>query len=180
MTIAMANGMIHDQHRHNDATRRGVKLAVGLACEDRVVGVALLSVPTAPEQMDGLTLEVKRVCVADGHPNANSMLYGAMWRATEALGYHRLLTYTLANESGSSLRAVSFRPSGEVAASKPDDWTGRPNRVRPFGQTRRPPSDAVKIRWERSTPLYARLIEHPLRGELPRFDDESPSLEEEW
>jgi hypothetical protein len=33
---------------------------------------------------DGLTLEVNRTCT-DGTRNANSMLYGAVWRAAKAM-----------------------------------------------------------------------------------------------
>jgi hypothetical protein len=36
------------------------------------------------------------------------MLYGAAWRATKALGYRRLITYTLATEPGTSLRASGW------------------------------------------------------------------------
>ena len=46
-------------------------------------------------------------------PNANSMLYAAAWRAAKALGYQRLITYTLASESGSSLRAAGYRVVAE-------------------------------------------------------------------
>ena len=56
---------------------------------------------------DGLTLEVNRTCT-DGTPNANSMIYGALWRAGKAMGYQRMITYTQADESGSSLRAAGF------------------------------------------------------------------------
>lgn len=56
---------------------------------------------------DGWTLEVNRTCT-DGTKNANSMLYGACRRATFALGYRKLITYTLPEEGGTSLRAAGW------------------------------------------------------------------------
>jgi len=50
----------------------------------------------------------------DGTRNACSMLYGAAWRAAKALGYRKLITYTLASEPGTSLRAAGWSVVGEV------------------------------------------------------------------
>jgi len=77
-----------------------------------LVGVAIVGRPVARAYDDGMTLEVNR-SVTDGTPNANSMLYGAAWRAAKALGYHRLITYTQEGESGSSLRAAGWRVIGQ-------------------------------------------------------------------
>jgi hypothetical protein len=57
-------------------------------------------------------LEVNRCCT-DGTKNAPSFLYGAAWRATRALGYRKLITYTLPQEGGASLRAVGWKCLGE-------------------------------------------------------------------
>lgn len=59
------------------------------------------------------TAEVVRVAT-DGTRNACSMLYGAAWRACRALGYRRLVTYTLPEEGGASLRAAGWRLVGEA------------------------------------------------------------------
>jgi hypothetical protein len=61
---------------------------------------------------DGLTLELTRCCT-DGTPHAASKLYAAAWRATRALGYKRLITYTLAEESGISLTAAGWQLVGK-------------------------------------------------------------------
>lgn len=42
------------------------------------------------------------------------MLYGACRRAAFALGYRKLVTYTLQDESGSSLRAAGYVCLGEA------------------------------------------------------------------
>ena len=44
------------------------------------------------------------------------MLLAAACRAARALGYRRLVTYTLASESGASLRAAGFRQLYTVRA----------------------------------------------------------------
>ena len=73
---------------------------------------------------NGWTAEVTRLCT-DGSRNACSMLYGAAWRAARALGYRRLITYILAEESGISLTASGFRLVGEAGGGT---WnrSGRP------------------------------------------------------
>ena len=47
------------------------------------------------------------------------------WRAARALGYRRLITYTLQSESGTSLRAAGWRLVGE-AGGGPWNRKGRP------------------------------------------------------
>jgi hypothetical protein len=74
---------------------------------------------------DGWTLEVTRTCTT-GVKNANSMLYGACWRAAKAMGYTKLGTYTLPEEGGASLRAAGWRLIGEAGGGS---WN-RPNRPR--------------------------------------------------
>lgn len=94
--------------------------------------------PVARHMDDGFTLEVNRVAT-DGCDNACSALYGAAWRAARALGYRKLITYTLASEPGSSLRGAGWTVVGEV---KGRSWscTTRPR------ADHHPTTD--KLRWE--------------------------------
>jgi hypothetical protein len=101
-----------DAHHRHHTPPRGMKFAIGVAAGDALVGVITVGRPVARHYDDGLTLEVNRSCT-DGYPNANSMLYAAAWRAAKALGYRRLITYTLASEAGSSLRAAGWTLVGE-------------------------------------------------------------------
>lgn len=108
-----AKAYVAEHHRHH-APPRGHKFSVGVADDDGVLrGVAMIGRPVARMLDDGLTLEVNRVAT-DGAKNACSALYGAAWRAAKALGYRRLVTYTLASEPGTSLRASGWRLVGEV------------------------------------------------------------------
>lgn len=121
-----ACGFVEMWHRHHQPPV-GHKFSIGVADEDdRLVGVAIVGRPVARHLDDGMTLEVARTAT-DGTPNANSMLYGSAWRAAKALGFRRLVTYTQAGESGSSLRAAGWRVIAERPA-KPG-WSG-PSRPR--------------------------------------------------
>lgn len=107
-------------HRHS-ARPHGYRAAIAAAVGDEVVGVAILGRPINKTLDDGWTLEVLRCCT-EGHPNANSFLYGASWRLARALGYRRAVTYTLKSESGSSLKAAGWQIVGEV---RPQTWDRR-------------------------------------------------------
>jgi hypothetical protein len=103
-----ANDFVDSFHRHNERCDNA-SFAVALRDENDVLhGVAVLGRPASPQVDDGVTLEIKRVCVKDGIKNGNSMLYGAAQRVAKALGYRRVLTYTLLSESGISLKASNF------------------------------------------------------------------------
>ena len=115
LTQREARAWIEEHHRHHPAPRGDV-FRLGVADESgRIRGVAMIGRPVARGYQDGSTLEVNRVAT-DGCPNACSALYGAAWRAARALGWRRLVTYTLASESGSSLRGAGWRIVGERAA----------------------------------------------------------------
>jgi hypothetical protein len=111
-----ANAFVEQFHRHHGPTR-GMKFCIG---------VAIVGRPVARHFDDGWTLEVNRTCTSEGHKNVNSMLYGAAWRATKALGYRRLITYTQAGESGASLRGAGWRVVAELEARPGWDAPSRP------------------------------------------------------
>ena len=106
ITLRDAQAFIEQHHRHNKPPR-GWKFGVGLLNDGKLVGVATAGRPVARCLDDGFTLEVNRTCT-DGTQNANSMLYGAVWRAAKAMGYRRCITYTQSTESGASLRAAGW------------------------------------------------------------------------
>lgn len=131
-----ANDFVRRHHRHA-GIRQGYRFALGAAVGDELVGVAIVGRPVARGLQDGWTAEVLRLCTT-GTRNACSFLYGACWRAARALGYTKLVTYTLASEAGASLRASGFRVVAEV---KGREWT-TPSRPRD-------PSDPQdRLRWE--------------------------------
>lgn len=112
MTLEEGNAFVRRHHRHHKAVA-GYKFALGAAEGETVVGVALVGRPVARRLDDGWTLEVNRLCT-DGTKNACSFLYAASWRATRALGYRSLITFTLPEEGGASLRAAGWRLVGST------------------------------------------------------------------
>lgn len=127
--FADACGFVQMWHRHHQAPR-GCKFCLAVADEaDILRGVAIVGRPVARLFDDGLTLEVTR-SATDGTPNANSMLYAAAWRAASAMGYRRLVTYTQAGESGSSLRAAGWRIVAERPPRPGWNMPSRPRELR--------------------------------------------------
>lgn len=112
VSLDEANAFVREHHRHHKPVP-GAKFCVAVADSDAVVGVAIVGRPISRMLDDGWTLEVNRTCT-DGTKNANSMLYGACRRAAFALGYRKLITYTLPSESGVSLRAAGWTCLGEA------------------------------------------------------------------
>jgi hypothetical protein len=140
ITIEEANEFIRRFHRHHKPPQ-GYKFAIGVA-NGELVGVAIIGRPIARHNDDGWTLEVTRTCT-DGTKNANSMLYGAAWRAARALGYRRMITYTLPEESGVSLRGAGFRLIGKTKDH--ENWSRK-------GRPRIDLHPEVKNRWELEMP----------------------------
>lgn len=124
VSFEVARDFVEGWHRHNKPPK-GHKFSIGVADENKLVGVAVVGRPIARLFDDGLTLEVIRTAT-DGTPNANSMLYGAAWRAAKALGYGRLVTYTQGDESGISLQAAGWRIVAERKKRKGWDMPSRP------------------------------------------------------
>lgn len=108
--LAEANAFVRQHHRHHGPVV-GHKFSLGVSDGEAIRGVAIIGRPVSRMLDDGQTLEVTRVAT-DGARNAASALYGAARRATFALGYRRLVTYTLPSESGASLRAAGYRCIG--------------------------------------------------------------------
>lgn len=120
-----ANEFVRCVHRHNRPTL-GAIFCVGVA--DAVLrGVAIVGRPVARKLDNGTTVEILRVAT-DGARNACSMLYGACRRAAKALGYLRVITYTLPDEGGASLRAAGYRFDGNAGGTGAM-WASRPGRA---------------------------------------------------
>lgn len=130
VTYETAAGYNRMWHRTHGRPPPSHKFSIGVADNGNVLrGIAIVGRPVARSYDDGLTLEVNRTAT-DGAKNANSMLYGAAWRAAKALGYRRLITYTQEGESGSSLRASGWRVVAERPARPGWDVPSRPREIR--------------------------------------------------
>lgn len=143
VTLDEANDFVWRLHRHKPEKLPGHSFAVGVAMDDALCGVAIVGNPSAPALQDGILAEIRRCCT-DGTRNACSMLYGTARKAARAMGRRPVITYTLASESGASLRAAGFRIDKAHAGGPAANWHSRPGRkVLPTE------SDMVggKVRW---------------------------------
>lgn len=142
ITLKEANAFIAENHRHHGPVT-GCICCVAVAKFngewENVCGVVIVGRPVARRLQDSWTAEVTRCCVATNHRHAASKLYSAAWRACRALGYRRLITYTLATEHGTSLRAAGWKLIGEAGGGS-------------WNRHERPRVDThpiqVKLRWE--------------------------------
>lgn len=137
ITLREANDFVDKFHR-NHAPVVGHKYSIAVSAGDRVRGVVIVGRPVSRRLDNGWTLEVNRCCT-DGAKNACSMLYGAAWRAAKALGYKKLITYTLPKEGGASLRAAGWHLVGEAGGG---NWNVK---SRPRVDTNH---QQIKLRWE--------------------------------
>jgi hypothetical protein len=134
ITKKEADAYINQHHRHHRPTV-GWKFGIAVNNGVEVVGVIVVGRPVARHLDDGYTVEVTRCCT-NGTKNAASKLYAAAWRVARAMGYHRMITYTLNTEPGTSLRAAGWKTTHSV---KGRSW---------------------------SCPSRPRVDEHPLDGKL--------------
>lgn len=119
-----ARAFIDQNHRHNKGPRGDI-IRVGVEHYGQLVGVATAGRPIARMLDDGRTLEVTRCCALEGHRNACSQMYAALRRAAKALGWRRMFTYTLASESGASLKASGWQRDCAVKPAAGWARTGR-------------------------------------------------------
>lgn len=103
---------IAEHHSHHEPPQ-GWKFGIAVNDGAKVVGVITIGRPVARRTDDGFTLEVTRCCT-DGTKHVASMLYGAAWRAVKAMGYRKLITFTLDSERGTSLIAAGWKIVGET------------------------------------------------------------------
>lgn len=145
-TLRRANDFVAEHHRHCGRTaRNGGKFALEVADEDTddILGVVIVGNPLSASYMDGVTAEVTRLCVRQRAPrNLCSMLYAACARVWRGMGGKRLITYTLARESGASLRGAGFRAAAQCPPSG-DRWKSR-------GRDHQAIYDEPKVRWEQT------------------------------
>ena len=148
ITLHDANAYVEQNHRHNMPTQ-GHKFSIACYSSGQLCGVAIAGRPVSRVMDDGLTIEILRVCT-DGTRNACSFLYGACVRCAKAMGYRRVITYTLKSEPGSSLKASGFSIDGETRGTNWDTPARRRQELQIdlFGAVRKYP-DENKVRWIR-------------------------------
>lgn len=113
-----ANAFIDVVHRHHrrpqgDKFRLGAWAVVNDV--PRLVGVVVVGRPTSRHLQSQGAWEVTRLAVSEHSPSLCSKLYAAAWKEAHKLGCRRLVTFILAEEPGTTLRAVGWQRVSDVA-----------------------------------------------------------------
>lgn len=142
--LATAKHCVLLWHRHHDPAINH-RWSLGAFLGTELLGVAMVGRPVARLLDHNAVVEVNRVATpgVDADPRcrgACSLLYRACAAEAEKRGFSRIITYTLEIESGYSLRAARWHPTGRTSGGT---WS-RDDRPR----EERPETEGVKIRWE--------------------------------
>jgi hypothetical protein len=106
LSLKQASQFVANKHSHHKPPQGG-KFAIGVQCDGILCGVVIVGHPVARMLDNGITAEITRCCT-DGTANAASKLYRAAVRTAAAMGYKRVISYTLETERGTSLVAAGF------------------------------------------------------------------------
>jgi hypothetical protein len=107
LSLKEANAMVERYHRHHKPVQ-GHRFSIGMVDDKgQLRGAAIVGRPVSRMVDARSVLEITRL-VTDGTANACSMLYGRAARIARELGYEKIQTYILENESGVSLRAAGW------------------------------------------------------------------------
>lgn len=124
MELDEANAYVCENHRHHKPVYRD-KFRFGCEADGKLCGVVQVGRPVSGNLDDGKTLEVVRCCT-DGTPNACSFLYAKAARIAREMGYEKIITYILEDESGASLIASGWEKEADTRGGSWD----RPSRPR--------------------------------------------------
>jgi hypothetical protein len=122
-----ANAFIEQHHRHHKRVQ-GHRFSLGVMKDNELVGVATIGRPVARLTNSKEVLEVTRLCT-NGTKNACSVLYAAAARVGKELGYHKIQTFILESEYGSSLKASGWILDGFSPGGQWKHTDGKPRRT---------------------------------------------------
>jgi len=139
LTQKEANTFVDALHRHHKPTP-GDKYRIGAAVDEKLVGVIQVGRPISRIiDAAGDTVEVKRLCT-DGTRNVCSFLLSAAARVAKELGYSKIITYILATENGTSLKAAGWTKTADTRGHKWDCKSRPRNTIAPV---------CAKQKWEK-------------------------------
>ena len=122
ITIKNANSFIAEHHRHHRPTARNSgrwALAAYTINNNDMVGVVIAGNPVSATYMDGVTIELTRLCVSKNAPKGTcSFLLSRCSAIWKMMCGEKIITYTLASESGASLRGAGWTQTATVKPHK--------------------------------------------------------------
>lgn len=135
--LSEANEFIATHHRHHKPVV-GHRFSIGAARGNILVGVAIVGRPVSRKTDQKHVVEVTRLCT-DGTRNACSFLYSTAANIASRMGFYSIQTFTLEEESGSSLKAAGWTLEGTTRGG---DWN-QPSR----GGRRTDQPQGKKLKW---------------------------------
>lgn len=125
ITQKVAFRFIGLKHRHLKHIVGGITCN-GISRGGVLVGAAVYGRPVAPAAArDTCIAEIVRTCVIEGVLGGNSKLYRMCAEQARSQGYWKIQTFTLASESGVSLKAAGFfleRPAEDDTERVKGQW----------------------------------------------------------
>ena len=106
LKLTELNALVERLHRHHKPVQ-GHKFSIGCVKNGKLVGGCSVGRPVARGCNSDTTLEITRL-VTDGTHNACSFLLGRVCKIAKLMGYERVQTYILDEESGVSLKSSGF------------------------------------------------------------------------
>lgn len=138
LTLEQANDMVDEIHRHHKPCR-GHRFSIGIEYGGVLCGAAIVGRPVSREIDPYRVAEVTRL-VTNGVPNGCSSLYSACARIAREMGFDKIQTYILEEETGVTLRASGWKfevmtDGGDWNHSKANNGTRRTDQ--PMGRKQR-------------------------------------------
>lgn len=121
ITIKRANEFIEKNHRHHRPTARntGRWALAAYDLNNKMVGAVIAGNPVSATYMDGVTIELTRLCVHESAPKGTcSFLISRCCSIWKMMGGEKIITYTLASETGASLRGAGWTLAATVKPHK--------------------------------------------------------------
>jgi len=149
--LKTAKAFVRAHHRHAPRPPCSWRWGHGLYNGDELVAVAMVGRPVARAIDKDQVVEVNRVCTLDDplraqlYADACSKLYAAAVREAKRRGFVKVITYTLEDEDGASLRGAGFEVEARTKARGPKGWDTPARRRTPGGNVGR------KLRWSKLT-----------------------------
>lgn len=148
-----------DEHHSHHEKPNGWKFGVAVYNGGVKVGVMVVAPPVSRELMQAQphTAEVTRGTILPVRPelrkNAATKLYAAACKQARQLGYDRMVTYTMAHESGHSLLAAGWTMTGRSSGGSWD----RDSRTR-AAKNSKTDITGEKVRWEKGLTKKTRRL----------------------
>lgn len=140
LTLKQANDLVADLHRHHKPVV-GHRFSIGVKDKNGTLhGAAIVGRPTGRKNPQYEWVEVTRL-VTNGQKNACSILYAACARIAKEMGFKRIQTFILEEETGVSLKAAGWEFE---RMSEGGDWN-----VPSRGGRRTDQPQQAKQRWKK-------------------------------